>query len=82
MTWHTMDEKPAIGRRVLVLWVDGIGAEMFFVRPDGWISEEGDLYEAGEISPANIQYWAYLPDDVLFWCETEENPVRLEAHLQ
>jgi hypothetical protein len=70
--WHTFADKPETGRKIVALYDDGSGAAMFFVHDDGFIDQDGDeLPNVG-----SCDRWAYLPDELEFWCETRaEDPV-------
>lgn len=73
--WHTMDQLPDVGRKFICLHNDGSGAIMFWRHDGGYIDQDGDdcLLE-----PAYYDRWAYLPDELEFWCETRsEDPMTL-----
>ncbi len=63
--WHTMDEWPEPGRRIIAVFNDGSGADLYFTLDDGLIDSDGDEVEMSE----DYAYWAYLPDGIKLWCE-------------
>lgn len=72
--WFRMDVEPKIGRKFIALYTDGSGAAMFWRHDDGLIDHNGD-----DLSWPLSGYarWAYLPDDLEFWCETGEDAMSL-----
>lgn len=60
--WHTLNEKPDSGRRIVALYNDGSGAVLYLVHDHGLLDQNGDDYSA--LDPNNVDRWAYLPDDV------------------
>ncbi|MBO4228036.1 hypothetical protein [Bradyrhizobium neotropicale] len=73
--WHTMDKLPEVGRKFICLYNDGSGAVMFWRHDDGYIDQEGDDCR---LEPSKYDRWAYLPDELEFWCETRaEDPMTL-----
>jgi len=74
--WNAMDVQPESGRKIVALYDDGSGAQMFLVHDSGFIDCEGD--ERKELT--HCDRWAYLPDDLEFWCEIRsEDPVCFPA---
>lgn len=75
--YHTMDEMPKMGTRIIVLPRDGSGAYMYFVA-DGFgegtefLNHDGDAYDPADIIGNHGDYaaWAYLPEDFRLWYET------------
>jgi len=69
--WNKPDVKPERGRKVIALYSDGSGARMLFVHDKGFIDSDGE-----ESNMKECDLWAYLPDDLEFWCETRaDDPV-------
>ncbi len=65
--WFKMDVLPEVGRKFIALYNDGSGACMFWRHDDGFIDQDGDESAAlGE----GYDRWAYLPDELEFWCES------------
>lgn len=64
---NKMDRLPDIGRKFICLFNDGSGAAMFWRHDGGYIDCEGDEYSSLSNS---YDRWAYLPDELEFWCET------------
>lgn len=73
--WFKMDTLPDVGRKFIALFNDGSGAGMFWRYDDGFIDQDGnDEATLG----SSYDRWAYLPDDLEFWCETvAEDPMVL-----
>lgn len=73
--WNTLDTMPDVGRRFIGLFDDGSGARMYWRHDGGFIDHEGDERDA---LPNYIDRWAYLPDELEFWCEIRsEDPMSL-----
>lgn len=75
--WHTMDDTPTIGTRIIVLARDGSGAYMFLVAEGfgeerEFLDSDGDAYDPADFIGNHGDYagWAYLPDDYRLWSET------------
>lgn len=65
--WRPKTEQPESDRRIVALFNDGSGAELFWVHSDGtMIGQDGD-----ECSTLGEMYdrWAYLPDGYRTWIE-------------
>lgn len=66
--WRALEEVPSVGRKIVALYLDGSGAQLFYVAEDALIDSEGDecalLAETG-----NFGAWAYLPKRFRLWCE-------------
>lgn len=76
--WRRVDALPDVGRKFICLWNDGSGAVMYWRHDHGYIDQEGD--EFNEIDWLKIDRWAYLPQDLEFWCETRaEDPMALSS---
>jgi hypothetical protein len=73
--WNTMDTLPDVGRKFICLYNDGSGAVMFWRYDDGYIDQDG---EDCQLEGKQYDRWAYLPDELEFWCETRsEDPMCL-----
>ena len=73
--WFTMDVVPGVCRKFIALYKDGSGAAMFWRHDDGLIDHDGD---DASWPLKGYDRWAYLPDDLEFWCETwPEDPMVL-----
>jgi hypothetical protein len=57
--WHRVDERPEPGRRIVAIFHDGSGAELYLVSDDGLMDADGYKFPA---FPARYSHWAYLPD--------------------
>lgn len=74
-SWRTFDALPDVGRKFIALYDDGSGAAMFWRHDVGFIDQNGDDFET---IGKGYDRWAYLPDDLDFWCETvAEDPLTL-----
>lgn len=69
--WHTFNEKPESGRRIVAIFDDGSGAHLFYVHDDGFVDEDGEDSPVGLES--SYSHWAYLPRGVQLWCELRAN---------
>jgi hypothetical protein len=67
MMWNAMNVKPESGRRIVCLFDDGSGANVFLTHDGGRLDEHGveDSYDG-------YNRWAYLPDDFRLWFEDDE----------
>lgn len=73
--WFTMDVVPGVCRKFIALYNDGSGAAMFWRHDDGLIDHNGAV---ANWPLKGYDRWAYLPDDLEFWCETcPEDPMVL-----
>jgi hypothetical protein len=73
--WNTMDTLPDVGRKFICLYDDGSGAAMFWRHDAGYIDQDGDECR---LERGKYDRWAYLPDELEFWCETRpEDPMTL-----
>jgi len=73
--WQTFDALPDVGRKFIALFNDGSGAAMFWRHDCGYIDADGNETET---LGSSYDHWAYLPDDLDFWCEGHpEEPVIL-----
>lgn len=64
--WHTFDQKPESSKRIIALYSDGSGANLYFVHDAGLIDAHGD--DCDRFSDV-AGLWAYLPDGFELWCE-------------
>jgi len=78
--WFKLDQDPKAGRKFIALYNDGSGAAMFWRHPDGVIDQDGN---EGGWPLKGYDRWAYLPDDLEFWCEIcPEDPLTLHLHAE
>lgn len=66
MMWHKPAERPDSGRRIIALFDDGSGGNVFLVHDDGVLNEQG-----GEDELDGYDIWAYLPDDYRLFFEEQ-----------
>jgi len=75
VAWQAFDAIPDVGRKFIALFNDGSGAAMFWRHDCGYIDADGNETET---LGSSYDRWAYLPDDLDFWCEGHpEEPVIL-----
>lgn len=75
--WISADTLPETGRKVVAIYGDGSGALLLFRHDGGFLNSDGDD-ERDEFWDECISTWAYLPDDLEFWCEMRADaPFRL-----
>lgn len=73
MDWHSFDQKPESGKRIIALYSDGSGANLYFVHDAGLIDVDGE--DCDSFSD-DAGLWAYLPDGFELWCENRaDDPV-------
>ena len=76
--WHTPDESPETGHRIVAIYSDGSGMLFFAGRVGGLIDEDGDERLPMD-DQEGIAIWAYLPDHMRLWCEMRgDNPIDLD----
>ena len=81
--WRTFADTPEIGRKFIALYNDGSGAEMFFAIEGGVIDSDGDELYGWFSADHSYDRWAYLPDNLEFWCEVRaEDPMTLKIVAQ
>jgi hypothetical protein len=77
--WRLVAERPAYGRKIIALFDDGSGANLFFTHEDGLIDAEGTEYGWTYLEDSHIE-WTYLPDGFRLWCEDrDEDPFTFPA---
>ena len=76
MTWHcAKTETPEVGRRIVALYDDGGGSNLFFMAEDDQMFDCDGFCLSGQLQDYH-SLWAYLPDDFLLWCERRsKNPL-------
>jgi len=67
MEWHPVTEAPDPGRRVVALFNDASGAQLFWVHDHGLMDNDGQ--EGDKLCEKSFALWAYLPDDYRIWIE-------------
>ena len=78
--WNPISQLPDVGKKFICLFSDGSGARMLWRHDAGYIDSDGDEYDSMP-STVDVDRWAYLPDDLEFWCETRgEDPMTLTLH--
>jgi len=68
--WNTFVDAPEPGRKFVALYNDGSGARMFYAFDGGVIDCDGDELYGFDLAEQSYGLWAYLPDNLEFWCET------------
>lgn len=71
MKWHDTKKRPKAGRRVVALYEDGSGAQLFFVQHHTMLEQDGDTDT--EKLEKHFTRWAYLPEDFKLNFELEES---------
>ena len=66
--WRPISEDPPVGSKIIALYADGSGATMLFRHDGGYIDQDGDDWEYGELSDP-YAFWTLLPSAFEFWCE-------------
>lgn len=78
--WNTFVDAPEPGRKFVALYNDGSGARMFYAFDGGVIDCDGDELYGFDLAEQSYGLWAYLPDNLEFWCETRaEDPMTLKV---
>lgn len=77
--WHPMTEQPDPRSKVVLLYDDGSGANLYYVTDDGELidGEDGCTYTWDERD--NQSLWAYLPWSHPLWIERCDEPFTLLA---
>ena len=76
--WRPANVAPEAGRKIVAIYEDGSGAELFWAHDDGLISDDGDEYGRERLTDGPFSIWAYLPDGHDLWCERRaEDPMTL-----
>lgn len=78
--WNTFVDAPEPGRKFVALYNDGSGARVFYAFDGGVIDCDGDELYGFDLAEQSYGLWAYLPDNLEFWCETRaEDPMTLKV---
>ena len=78
--WNTFVDAPEPGRKFVALYNDGSGARMLYAFDGGVIDCDGDELYGFDLAKQSYGLWAYLPDNLEFWCETRaEDPMTLKV---
>jgi hypothetical protein len=76
--WRSTAERPDSDRKIIALFDDGSGANLFFTYESGLIDAEGTEYGWSQFSC--YSHWTYLPDGFRLWCEDrDEDPYTFPA---
>ena len=71
--WHSVAERPDVGKRIIAPYNDGSGAAMFLVADGCLVDPDGGEYPADYLEDHEaFGQWAYLPDGVTLWFEGRE----------
>jgi hypothetical protein len=75
--WFPALLRPNPGHKLVAVFNDGSGAQLFYAHDGGYIGAEGD--ERDDLDAFSC--WAYLPQGLKFWCElTETDAYTLPFH--
>ena len=80
--WRPISEDPPVGSKIIALYADGSGSTMLFRHDGGFIDQDGDDWECGELSD-QYAFWTLLPPNFEFWCETlADDPMQLSVSVR
>ena len=84
--WHSTHlHKPRPGSRIIAVYYDGSGANLFIVVDDKQgglrlIDQDGEETSFEYLADADYSEWAYLPDGKRLWCEKRaDDPITVAA---
>ena len=81
-SWRPISENPPVGSKIIALYADGSGSTMLFRHDGGFIDQDGDDWECGELSD-QYAFWTLLPPNFEFWCETlADDPMQLSVSVR
>jgi hypothetical protein len=65
LDWRFHPDMPKPGRKIVALYDDGSGGQLFFAHEGGLIDADG--HDRDDLD--NFSAWAYLPPGFKLWCE-------------
>lgn len=75
--WKLTTEHPGIGARIVALYSDGSGSNLFHVAGENeYMDEEGELYDM-DLSE-NYSHWTLAPEGFTYFFERDDAPADAE----